>query len=382
MTAPILIEANADVILQDELTNFQTITGKTLYPGQPEYMICAARAYSYYLLLQRINSAAVNMLIDFASAPMLDFLVALVDVDRLPAQPATCTLQFNLVAGHAPIVISAGMRVSSSDGLAIFIVDFDTTVLQEENLKLVTATCITDGIVGNGYAPGIVKNILDAQAYISSVANTDITANGSNAESDDELRARAKTAPASFSTAGPLEGYKYWAKSVSPLIIDIEVMTANEDDTIDLGEVDVYPLLVDGGIPDNELLNKVTAILNGERIRPMNDRPVAIAPTAIHFTISIEATKLASSTITTLSLENTIKGLLANYKIAKYSRLGLDIIETEIESLCRIEGIYDLSATITPVTPDVLTGRNIVVPRNRFAMLDSYTVTITGTNNG
>ncbi len=380
---PTLIDTTPEAELTAAINTFQDITGKTLQKGQPEYLIAASLAYHVYLKMQQMNAAAANMLMDYAVSPMLDYLVALLGVSRTSATPATCTLKFTLVAGHAALTLSAGTRVASSDGQVVFEVDEDTSVTPDETEISVSATCQTDGTAGNDYIIGSINTIMDAQPYISAVTNIDLTANGSDAETDEELRTRAKLASSTFSVAGPEEAYQYFVKSVSPLIVDVAVLTTSNTPDVPPGEVHLYALLKNGQIPGDSLNQDIQNAITEEKIRPMNDTPIVASPTPVHFTIIIEAIKLTSYAGTSNELVSAISTILDTYKTTKYASLGLDIVASEIEALCRISGLYDLNVTITPVTAGYsLTGRNLIIAPNEFGYLDSYTVNISGSNNG
>ena len=382
MDNPILITADADQELINTVAIWESFSGKTLVKGQPDYLICANLAYQKYLLLQRVNSAFCNMLIDFATAPVIDYIVALLGVIRSPSQAAICTLNFTLVPGHGDLTISSGTRISSSDGLAIFELDQDITVASDVDTVTGLATCQSDGVIGNGYVIGSVNTIMDVEPYISTCSNIDITSGGSDAETDDELRIRAKMAPSSFSSTGSRDAYIYFAKSVSSLITDVEVITAREDPSVAEGEIDIYPLLKNGIASDNELNAKILAVLSDEKIRPLTDTVYVYSPTRVIFYVIINITKLGTSAIPSSDIVDSVTSIIENYKTSKYSKLGLDIIASEIESLCRIPGVYDLTVSITPPSGRDLTGRNLVISSSEFAYLNNYSISITGSNNG
>lgn len=382
MPAPVLIAADSNVELAETIAIWESIAQKTLIPGQPDYLLASTLAYNKYLTLQRLNSAAANMLIDFATSQMLDYIVAILGVVRIPAQPATCTLKFILVSGHGDLTIPAGTRVSSSDGLAVFQVDEDTLVGSIYDHILVNATCQTDGTIGNDYAIGTITTIMDVQPYISTCSNVDKTASGVDVETDVELRARAKLAPSSFSVAGPRDAYIYFTKSVNSLICDVAVITSSEDSTVGPGEVDIYPLLDNGNIPNSSLIALIQSTLSADKIRPLTDTVIVAAPTQVDFSLTIEVIKLSSSPASSSVIVDAINQLLIGFRIAKWSKLGGDIVASEIEKLCRIDGVYDLTITITPPIDKTLTGRNLVLNPNEFGYLQMFYVSVTGENNG
>ena len=382
MDKPILLATDANQELIDTVAIWESFAGKKLVKGQPDYLICANLAYQKFLFIQRVNSAFCNMLIDFAITPALDYIVALLGVVRSPAKPATCTLNFILIDGHGALTISAGTRVSSSDGISIFELDQDLTVSVGINSATGSATCQTDGILGNGYEIGSINLIMDVQPYISSCSNQDITANGSEAETDDELRLRAKLAPSTFSTAGPRDAYTYFAKSVSSLISDVSVVTAQDDPSVSAGEVQIYTLLENGIASDVNLNAQISAVVSSEKIRPLTDTVNVYSPIAVHFNVLVNITKLETSPILSSDLIASVTSILENYRRAKYSKLGIDVIASEIESICRIDGVYDLAITITPPMGRDLIGRNLVILLSEYAYLDTINVIITGSNNG
>jgi phage-related baseplate assembly protein len=380
---PTLIDTTPEAELTSVLTQFEQITGKTLKPAQPEYLIAAGLAYNQYLLIQRLNAAAVNMLAGYATAPMLDYIVALVGVTRTAAQPATCTLQFNLVEGHAALTLPAGTRVSGTDGQVVFETDEDTTANAGVNTIQVSATCQTDGTDGNDYAVGTITSIMDAQAYLSSAGNIDVTAGGADAESDAALQMRSVKASSTFSVAGSKEAYEYYAKSVSSLIVDVAVITTTEDSNVPPGKVEVYALLKNGCVPNEALNSLIESTLSDEKIRPLTDTVCVKSPTAVHYTLTVSFTRLTDYSGTGSGIQTTLEALLENYKTNHYARLGLDVVNSELVTLCKITGVYDLTVTIIPVTQGyTLTGNNLVIAGNEFGYMDRYTVSLNGTNNG
>lgn len=382
MSLPVLLIADSEVEFSNTVAIWEALAEKTLIPGQPDYLLASILAYNKYLLIQRCNAAFVNMLLDYAAAPNLDYLVALLGVVRTSAQPATCSLQFTLVSGHGDVTIPAGTRVSSSDGLAVFAVDEDTLVSTGIDEISCFATCQTDGIIGNDYEIGAISTIMDVQPWLSACENTDVTASGVDVESDNELRDRSKLAPASFSVAGPKEAYIYFTKSVSPLICDVAVISSTEDISVAPGEVDIYPLLDNGSIPNSSMISNIQAALSADTIRPLTDTVIVAAPTKIEFEIVLNIIKLSSYPESSTVLIDAINLLLISYRVSKWSKLGQDIVATEIEKLCKIDGVYDMELTIVPPVGKTLTGRNLVLEPYEFGYLTMFYVNVTGENNG
>lgn len=427
LTDPIFVNSDPATILTAILADFEALGGVPIMPAQPEYIIASAIAYRESLAMNRINAAGKAMLVDFSTAPVLDYLAALFNIVRLPAQGAVCTLQFTIVTGHLQVVIPLGTRVSSSDSKAVFTTNDDVLVAIGINVVTITATCQTTGNSGNNYAIGNVNTLLDPYAYISSVQNLDITSGGADDETDDELRSRVKLDTSKFSTAGSTNAYIYWAKTANPLISDVQISTLGDylpigsisayDNThtygvndfvtesgivavcikaatvgihpitdqinwIKAGEVHVFALLNNGEIPTTAINNSISQLLPAENIRPLTDVVVVQDPTEIIYTLEVDIVKYTDADGPTLI--SSISSILNAFAVEKKQKLGLDIVATYIESIGRITGVYDLTATITIVSGSTLVGRNISVSPWQVAKLQTsgLTINITGSSNG
>jgi phage-related baseplate assembly protein len=378
LTEPIFVETDPAKILSEILADFTALTGREIYPGQPEYSICSCMAYHKTLTMNRINETGKAMLVDFSQNPVLDYLAALFNIVRLPAASASCTLLFNLINGHLAVTIPIGTRVRSTDGNAIFETVDDITVNEGVNSVSILATCQTTGISGNGYDIGVVSVLQDVYAYISSVSNLELTSGGSDEETDQQLRDRIKLATSQYSVAGSRNAYIFWTKSANALITDVAVVTYSENDTIVPGEVWIYPLLKDGQIPSSSLITEIETVLRAENVRPMTDTVLVKSPEVVDYQLEINVVKRPEYNGVDLITKLTV--ILNSFGIANYTMLGIDVVASYIESICRIEGVYDITVTID--STKALTGRNLIIEPWELAKQSGLTVTVTGSNNG
>ena len=90
------------------------------------------------------------------------------------------------------------------------------------------AVSVGGGSEYNGIGVGAIKAIVDLIPYVDAVSNISETAGGEDAESDDNLRERIRTAPSKLTTAGPVKGYRYWAMSADSSIADVTVKSEQE----------------------------------------------------------------------------------------------------------------------------------------------------------
>lgn len=366
LPVPDFVEIDPQAILLDLVNKYQIDTGVTLQPAQIEQIILNCIAYRTQLNLEQINTAGKQGLIDYSTAPILDYLAANLGVTRLPPSLAVCKIRFTLVNGHGALTIPQGLRVQSLDGQVFFSTDVATNVDATTNVVDINCSCNVEGVIGNNYAVGNINIILDPQVYLLTASNIEISGGGGGLETDEELRDRYKLRLSTFSTAGAKNAYKFYAKSVSSAIVDVAVKSPFP------GTVYIYPLMDAGGAPTQAILDAVFNACNVDNVRPLTDTVAAISPTFVNFDININATLLdtADSAIT-LALMNTA---LNAYRVTLYSRLGLDVVINEIKRLAKVLGIYDLNVT-SPAA-------NIVIAENEVAVLGGVNITFTGTNAG
>ena len=283
---PDFIDTDVQTIIDEIVATYEQQAGAPLEPASVERLLLNTEAFREGLIRNGIQSAAEQNLVAFANAPQLDYLGELVGVTRLAATTASTTLQFTLVGGHGAVIIPGGTRVQTTDGQAIFQTLADVPVDALTDVVDVFGEAQVAGIAANGYEVGKVSVILDALAFVDTVANTTLTAGGADTENDEALRTRIPLAPASFSNAGSKGAYRFHALSANPSIIEVAVTSPTP------GDVHVYPLLEDGTTTPQQILDAVFLAVNAENIRPLTDTVYVLAPTKIDYTLDVELSLL------------------------------------------------------------------------------------------
>lgn len=362
---PEFVTRDVQAISDEMVAYYEGLVGKVLQPAQPERLLINAFAYREGLLRQAIQDAALQNLVNFSSAPVLDELGQLLGVTRLAPVAAKCTLRFTLVTGHGSVIIPEGTRVASTDGVAVFVTTYDQPVAVGVNTVDISAECLTEGVVGNGYAAGVVSTILDPLVFVSSAANLATTAGGSAQENDEGLRERIKLAPGSFSNAGSKAAYKYHARSAHPSIIDVAVVRTNP------GEVSVYPL-VDGGVTTpTVVLDAVEAVLSDEKVRPLTDLVIVESPTSVAYDLRVDLVVYDWADPSDIQMK--VAALLETFAREKRLRMGLDIVESQFIGICMIEGVY----SATPAF-----WFDVIVSETEFPLCGIIEANIAGTTHG
>lgn len=364
-TEPIFIDRDPSVVLAEMIASYEALVGKPLQPAQPERLILNAFAYRETLVRQAIQDTAVQNLVSFSSAPVLDYLGEIVGVKRLAPVGATVTLEFTFVAGHGAVVIPAGTRVTTSDGQVVFATIQDAPGPIGVSTFQVDAVALTVGEIGNGYLAGTVTTIIDTQTFIQSVTNITASANGSDEEGDEGLRERIRLAPASFSNAGSRGAYIYWTRSAHPSIIDVAVTSPTP------GTVNVYPLVTGGITTPTDIINTVISALTDEKVRPLTDTVVVLSPTAVTYTITVDLVLL--DTADSGDVSAAVNAALTEFTVAKRLKMGRDVMSSQIIAECMLDGVY--TATLSGWSDKI-------IGETEFPKCTGITVNVTGTNVG
>lgn len=383
LPVPQLIDRNPETIISEMKADYEARTGRTLEPAQVEMLLINGFAYRELLIRNMIQDAGTQNLLAYARFPILDYLGELLGVFRLPAASAFITIELTLVEGHGDIVVPSGLRVQTTDGRMVFQLIEDVTVLTGTDTATVSAIAQTPGVLGNGYDIGTVSVILDPQSYLATAINTDVSEGGSDEESDEQLRDRIRLAPNSFSVAGPYKAYEFFAKSASPLIIDVAVdhRKYTAEDTIPAGKsigdpipgtVEIYPLVEGLTVTPDEILDLVVARCDAEKTRPLNDIVSAASPTAVNTAITVGLILYEGAVQSDILpiVEDNLQGFVDGRR----KLLGQDVVIDQIKALCMIDGVYKANVTVP--------ASDLIITATQFANITAINVTVTGTNPG
>ncbi|WP_372437352.1 baseplate J/gp47 family protein [Pseudomonas chlororaphis subsp. aureofaciens] len=333
---PIFIDVDPAATEAKLIARYEEKSGKTLYPAQVERLFIDQIAYAVTRQEAAIQNAGQQLLVRFAKGPILDYLGELVATPRLLAIPARCVLRFSMPAVVTqPLLIRAGGKVSTQDGKLVFLSDQDVVIPAGQSSITATATCLTAGALGNGWAAGQINSLVNGQAAGMTAVNTTTSADGAEDEEDDRYRERIILAPEAFSNAGSRGAYRYHTLAVHQSITDVAVHGPDEGQPD--GHVAVYPL-TNTGLPSDEILERVQTRLSGEKVRPLCDTVHAYSPVEVQFQIKAHLTFYAEADrAAALAAANA-----AAYAYAQDRRdgLGRDIVREQLTALLQVSGVY------------------------------------------
>lgn len=222
------ITTDAEMIYDEVITTLESGVSEPLYPGDERRMFGEAIVPLFVAMYNAMNDAAQQKMLRHARGDVLDALGERVGVDRLAPTEAETVLRFSVSTPVGEnIIIPEGTR-ATSDSTRYFATTKLATIEAGATFVDVEAVSVGGGSEYNGIAIGAISALVDLLPYVDGVSNLTETAGGDDAESDDNLRERIRTAPSKLTTAGPVKGYRYWALSADPSIIDVVVKSEKE----------------------------------------------------------------------------------------------------------------------------------------------------------
>jgi len=336
------------------IADYEQRAGKVLQPAHIERLLINTFAYREHLLRQQVNEAYRQQHPRFATGLMLDLCGDDVSTPRLQAQPALTTLRFSAtLSGLEQITIPKGTRVNA--GQTSFVTTEAALLTAAQSSAEVAAECAESGSVGNGWSVGQINSLAERlhPTIDVAVSNTTVSAGGVEIEDDEAYRERVLLAPESFSVAGPVGAYQYWARQASPAVVDVHVANDTDGGGQPIGGRVAVTVLAKDGLPNAELIGKIQAALSAEKRRPLCDTVVVKAPTAVDYTLDAELTLFTGTDARTAKA--AAEQAWAAYEAARRSRLGLDIVPLDIMSALKVAGVYNVvlhNLPLTVVKPD------------------------------
>ena len=336
------------------IADYEQRAGKVLQPAHIERLLINTFADREHLLRQQVNEAYRQQHPRFATGLMLDLCGDDVSTPRLQAQPALTTLRFTAVlSGLEQIAVPKGTRVNA--GQTSFITTDAALLTAAQSSAEVAAECTESGSAGNGWSVGQINSLAEQlhPTIDVAVSNTTVSAGGVEIEGDEAYRERVLLAPESFSVAGPVGAYQYWARQASPAVVDVHVANDTDGGGQPIGGRVAVTVLAKDGLPNAELIGKIQAALSAEKRRPLCDTVVVKAPTAVDYTLDAELTLFTGTDARTAKA--AAEQAWAVYEAARRSRLGLDIVPLDIMSALKVAGVYNVvlhNLPLTVVRPD------------------------------
>ena len=324
------LETDTETILSNMIALYEEIqkdAGRDNYqvrPASPERLFISWMAAVVVQQRILINEIAKMNVPRYAAKSenevYLDNLAELFrDTQRLPASPASAIFRFYLSEPQQQsTIIPAGTRISF-DGVIIFSTSEVLEIKAGETSGDVEAVCTQPGTVGNGLVAGQVREIVDLYDHYQKAENITTTSGGAEKEDNASYYERMRESMESFSTAGPINAYIYWAKSVSAAVSDVAVSSPVP------GIVDVRVLLQDGQEATEAILEEIKEALNADDIRPLTDTITVSVPDRMEFSVDVTFYIPQSSSESAAMIEAAVRDAVDNFITWQTAKMGRDI---------------------------------------------------------
>lgn len=308
-------------MIKDYQDKYKEITGKeaVLTQANPYRLILYASAMQIYQAMQYADYAGKMSFLRYSREEFLDNLAALRGITRRGPTAAVTVLQFSIDEPLTFVVpIPAGCRVTNGHDI-FFATDEYAEIKAGETSVKISATCTETGGTGNDIAVGALKILVNTLSHITAVSNIVATYGGGDRETDEDLKDRIFAAPNGYSTTGPTGAYEYYTKSVSQDIGDVIVRSEIP------GEVDVYLIMKDGTIPEEDMIQRVKDRLDDRTIRPLTDKVFVRPPMVQNYDVSLTYYIAESSKAAVSAIQAGVDTAVLIYNMWQTEKIGRDI---------------------------------------------------------
>jgi phage-related baseplate assembly protein len=344
-----------EAILNQNIDNFKTLVPDWQPLESDEFsLILQAFAYRELHLRAEFNNLASAFFLSTTTGANLDNYALFYGVERLQGSKPYATYEFSL-----------------SDTFASDMVIPKNLVLTDET-STYEARLLSDVVIaaGTDKATGTVELQLETKSsevkteiittplpfVVEAKAQGDFT-NGSNPESDEELRDRILLSMADKSTAGSEETYKSFTFNADKRVEDVAVLNGGD------GVVNVFYYSPSA---DDLMQTRIVEKLNAKDVRPLSDNVVVSPATQVPFSITAEL-KILPNQETATVLTNATKSLEDGLKSLK--QIGTDITLSEINDFLKVTGVKEVVIS----SP----SSNVVIDDNEIGVNSVNTITYT-----
>jgi len=316
--------------------------------------ICAKREDELWQLLE---DAYYSAFIDFATGQNLDYLVAILGIRRKRAMRATGTVVFSRSSpATSDILIPAGTRVAVSDGSIVFQTTGDVVLSAGNTQVEATIEAVEPGLAGNVTANTITK-IVDPISGIESVNNPNPTEGGQDAETDEELRYRAKRyAPYAKATVYSIKAAVLELEGVTDALVqeDVENHTVN--------------VIVEGG-DDSEIESTI------DQSRPCGIQVTWQRPA--YKTIDVTVEVKAAEGYDASAVQNGVQQAIEDY--FNSLTIGRDVTFSDLsKAILNADGVDDINSLEVTDGDSTINafGQSIAIAETEKAKTGTITVTV------
>ena len=319
--------------------SYSEIVGGTINKGDPMSDFLDYITFVNTLLYSKINYIGKMNLLRFSTGEYLDALGELIGEVREEAKKSLTTIRYKFSKPFQSVVIIPKGHKTSAQGLY-----FETITATQLNIGAtevdIKCECSTPGEIGNGFEIGDITTIVDGIPFLQSVTNITATQGGAEKEGDDSLKEKIRLNPTARSVAGPASAYEYHTKKSNQNVIDVFVTSDKGT-----GIVKVYPLLKNGEVPGEDVLNSIKANLTNKEIKPLTDQVQTLAPIEIQYDIDVKYFIVDDPTTDKEAIKKNIENAVNEFINWQHCKLGRDINPSKLITLMSNAGAKRVEVT-------------------------------------
>lgn len=267
-----------DAMWQEMMLAYIDAGGDVLYGGDEKEMLLRAVLAIFVQGYAAVDHALRMGTLRYAKGDYLKLLGENRGCAYIDAAKATgkASIQFRTGSGTT---LGIGTKMTA-DGSKYYELTEEITSAGGGGTGEATIQCTDGGIGGNGLTVGSSLKLVIANAAVDSIAVTEETSGGAEAEDEEVYRARIRTYMMNGVTTGPAEMYESAARAASINVIDASAENGGD------GVVNLHLILNDDA-DASAVIAEVGAALSSDTARPLTDQVVVAEATEITYSIVI-----------------------------------------------------------------------------------------------
>lgn len=325
-----------DEVREEAIKRFEQTSGITLYNGDERLILIDTFMYIASILAINSDFDANQQLKATAVSPYLEQLGNDENMPIMEATQAVTSVKFETSMTYAyDVEIPKGTRITPN-GETFFQTNYTDYIPAGSTMVTIPCTAVDPGVSGNGWKIGNINILVDVIPEITLVSNTVESSEGTDREDIEDYRERLINGQSAYSTAGPEESYKYYAKSADNSVGDVNVNNAGS------GQVDVIVYGKNGSVLGDDVMSKISEALSAKTIRPLTDNVTVKNPELIGYSVDVSYT-ISNDVIDLESAKNNVEQSVRDYILYQSEVMGRNIVPDKLR-------LYMLSAGAETVT--------------------------------
>lgn len=328
-------------MLQWYQDKYKEITGKEVVLSRASTTRITLQCCAYYMfqIMEKVNFAGKMNTLKDAYGDYLINLGIMKKVSPKAAKGATATIRFSLSETRTSATgIPKGSRVTAGDGVYFATNEYDEIPAGSLYVDI-RATCMTAGTAGNVYGINDLKYMVDYIPMVENATNITASENGTDAESEEDLKEDIYLAPDGYTTGGTGAAYEKIAREYNETITDVKTRTPEPC------VVEIMCLLQNGELPGEEFLSGLEEYMMQTDKKMLTDKIEVKAPDKFEFEVSLTYWISQSDKTRAETISTEVKKAVEEYISWQKSKIGRDINPDELQQRVKAAGAKRMRIT-------------------------------------